>query len=299
MEKQRRSGLRVVIIVLAVLLGVSLVALAGTIIYGHYARSLRTDTVPNSVTAEIITENPVKLAGASDEWDVVSSVRSGSTKLALYKNHAAAETPFHVSNMFPGDQETKEYNIEVSYRGTLTVHYHADIRPGYEKLAEVLKCKIIVNGAELYDGLMRDMPTSADYQISSRGRTTEELIYDITVYLDTSVGNPYQDQKLVADFRWWVEVEEDDGGGNRPGKDEETEVPSASSSEPSSEPSSESPSESVPESEPAVDPDEDGELISPPATGDTISFALLIALVSLIFVLFLVCKRKREAADEE
>lgn len=295
MEKQRRSGLRIVIIVLAVLLGVSLVALAGTTIYGHYARSLRIDTVPNSVTAEIVTENPVKLAGASDEWDVVSSVRSGSTKLALYKNHAAAETPFHVTNMFPGDQETKKYNIEVSYRGTLTVHYRADIRPGYETLAEVLKCKIIVNGAELYDGLMRDMPASVDYQISSRGRTTEELIYDITVYLDTSVGNPYQNQKLVADFRWWVEVEEDDGGGKRPDKDEETEVPST----PSSEPSSELPSESVPESEPSVDPDEDGELISPPATGDTISFALLIALVSLIFVLFLVWKRKKEAADEE
>ena len=57
----------------------------------------------------------------------------------------------------------------------------------------------------MYDGLMRDMPESVSYQLASRERTTDELYYEITAYLDTSVGNDYQNKDLVADFRWWVE----------------------------------------------------------------------------------------------
>ena len=50
------------------------------------------------------------------------------------------------------------------------------------------------------------MPTAIRYQLPvGAGTTTAELYYKITVYLDTSVGNEYQNTRLVSDFRWWVE----------------------------------------------------------------------------------------------
>ena len=65
-------------------------------------------------------------------------------------------------NMFPGDSVSKDFNIQVSHQKAITLYYHADIRPGYEVLAEVLHIKIELpeKGETLYNGLMRDMPNS-------------------------------------------------------------------------------------------------------------------------------------------
>ena len=97
--------------------------------------------------------------------------------------------------------------MRVSYCNEVTVHYRAFVRPGYEKLAEVMKVRIrLLNTGEImYDGLMRDMPESVKYKLVSPKKDTVELYYEITAYLDTSVGNEYQNKELIADFKWWVE----------------------------------------------------------------------------------------------
>ena len=137
----------------------------------------------------------------------VQSVTSSdkATSLYLYKYQEDDSTPFKVTNMFPGDKETINYYVKVAHQKSVTVKFHADIRAGYEKLAEVLKVKIIYQNDILYDGLMRDMPASIDFRLSGSGNN--ELKYEIAVYLDTSVGNEYQKLMLIADFRWWVEGE--------------------------------------------------------------------------------------------
>ena len=105
--------------------------------------------------------------------------------------------------MFPGDAEAKTFRVEVSRKASVTVHFRADVQPGYEKLAEVLKARVVLSGGEvLYDGLMRDMPQSVDTALTGSG--TDVLTYEITASLDTSVTNEYQNRDLVADFRWWV-----------------------------------------------------------------------------------------------
>lgn len=119
--------------------------------------------------------------------------------------------------MFPGDREERIYHVRVSYSGTVTVHFRADVRPGYEKLAEVLQCEVYLKstGEILYDGLMKNMgstPGHLDYPLTASSRDTANLEYVIAVYLDTSVGNDYQDKTLIADFRWWVEERGSDPG---------------------------------------------------------------------------------------
>lgn len=145
---------------------------------------------------------------------VVDEAKGKKVTLQIYRNHAEDSTPFNCPNMLPGDSETGSYYLKVSHKGSITVHFHADIRDGYEKLAEVLKCKITLrDGTELYDGLMRDMPESINHELSQSGRKTSEIIYDITVYLDTSIGNEYMSKELYADFRWWVEEDAGDDSG--------------------------------------------------------------------------------------
>ena len=143
------------------------------------------------------------------------------TTAKLSSNDTGSLIPFSVENMFPGDSKTQDFVIEVSHSEAVTLYYHADIRPGYDILAEVLQMKVELpdKGMTLYDGLMRDMPNSLEYGLAANETS---LTYRITVYLDTSVGNiteldtdgkRYMYQELVADFRWWYLEDDDDGDG--------------------------------------------------------------------------------------
>ena len=233
---EQKKKIKIIIIVLAVLLGISLAALGGTLIYNKIANATpATVTVPdNLITADedttkpdssdsqapdssdtekpdgSYTKTPDSSAAASfsavPTQSTTAEVKKAAT-IELYNNQPEENTPFQVENMFPGDSETKYFRVRVSYHDKITVHYKATVRPGYEKLAEVLKVRVnlLSTGETMYDGLMRDMPESLTHKLASQKSTTDELYYEITAYLDTSVGNEYQNNDLIADFKWWVE----------------------------------------------------------------------------------------------
>ena len=225
---EQKKKIKIIIIVLACLLGLSLLALGGTVIYNKIANNTpATVTVPdNLITPDEDTSNPdssdTEKPDSSDTQTPSSSADASSSAVSaqnttaetkkaatieLYNKQAEENTPFQVGNMFPGDSETKYFRVRVSYHDKITVHYKATVRPGYEKLAEVLKVRVrlLTTGEMLYDGLMRDMPESLTHKLASKKSTTDELYYEITAYLDTSVGNDYQNKDLIADFKWWVE----------------------------------------------------------------------------------------------
>jgi len=193
------------IVILCILLAITLAALAFVHFWGKNASGVAPDNYILPQTERSSGHLPSGLY-ASPLRTVISSSRAKETVLSIYKNHAEDSTPFNSPNLFPGDSESKKYLVEVSHRGTVTVRFRADIRAGYDKLAEVLMCRVEVAGeGALYDGLMRDMPESLNCRISSVFKKTTDLVYTVTVYLETSVGNEYMDRELVADFRWWVE----------------------------------------------------------------------------------------------
>ena len=233
---KQKKKIKIVIIILAILLGLSLLALGGTLIYNKIANATpATVTVPdNLITPDEDTTKPdnsdsqapdssdTEKPDSSDTQTPNSSAATSSSAvpmqsttaevkkaatIELYNKHPEENTPFQVGNMFPGDSETKYFRVRVSYHDTITVHYKATVRPGYEKLAEVLKVRIrlLSAGETMYDGLMRDMPESLAHKLASKKSATDELYYEITAYLDTSVGNDYQNKDLIADFKWWVE----------------------------------------------------------------------------------------------
>lgn len=255
----------------------------------------------------------------------VSAVANNNI-LSLYKNKPEDNTPFNVVNMFPGDYITQNYQVRVSYNGTIKVYFTADVRSGYEKLAEVLKCKVVMPDKNkiLYDGLMKDMPDLE--QSISAVNATEDLKYEISVYLDTSVGNDYQDKQLIADFKWWAYTSDEGhpGGGITvvpgrpvsPPKDNESPVtpPDDGEDKPVTPPEEDNPQDQPPnvpqppqgEGEEIV-PDDDqrptGELIDPPDTGDFANPVLWIILICIsLFVIFLLIflnKKKSETNKEK
>lgn len=225
---EQKKKIKIVIIVLAILLGLSLLVLGGTLIYNKIANTApATVTVPdNLITPDDDTTKPdngdsqapdsSETQTPSSSADTSSAVQptqstSVETKKAatieLYNKQPEENTAFAVGNMFPGDSETKYFRVQVSYHDKITVHYKATVRPGYEKLAEVLKVRVnlLSTGETMYDGGIADMPESLTHKLASQKSTTDELYYEITAYLDTSVGNDYQNKDLIADFKWWVE----------------------------------------------------------------------------------------------
>lgn len=237
MEQKKKT--KIIIIVLAVLLGVSLLALGGTLIRSKIPSNTQsTVIVPDNLITpdeEINKSDSIEFDGkASDSSNAkksdglklqllssstdtsliavnlaqnTTSEKKNAETIELYNKHPEDNTTFNVGNMFPGDSETKYFRVQVSYSGTVTVHYKATVRKGYEKLAEALKVKVklLTTGETMYDGLMRDMPESLTHKTASEKSTTDELEYEITAYLDTSVGNEYQNKDLIADFCWWIE----------------------------------------------------------------------------------------------
>ena len=233
---EQKKKIKVIIIVLAVLLGLSLLALGGTLVYNKIANTTpATVTVPdNLITPDVDTSNfdnsesqapdssntekpdssetqtPSSSTDTSSSAVPTQSTTAETKKAAtieLYNKQPEENTAFAVGNMFPGDANTKYFRVRVSYHDKITVHYKATVRSGYEKLAEVLKVRVnlLSTGETMYDGLMRDMPESLTHKLASKKSATDELYYEITAYLDTSVGNDYQNKDLIADFKWWVE----------------------------------------------------------------------------------------------
>ncbi len=143
------------------------------------------------------------------------SVSASADVLSLYKNKDTDNSRFYVQGMLPGDVETEDYCVRVSYNGTITVHFKADnIQTNSElyPLTDVLKCKVSIDGDAVYEGWLRDMQ-DVSHTITGVNRT-QNLDYEVIVRLDTSVGNEYQAKTLTADFVWWVELDDDDDGGS-------------------------------------------------------------------------------------
>lgn len=217
-EVKKKKTVKVLIIILSVLLAISLTSLVGILIFKRFAPSKPASVTvsDNLITHEKedpnISSAPESPQGGGEGSETVSQTPSdvsGSGRKALYLHSRVTgdNKPFKVTNMFPGDSETEYYCVRVSHKGDVVLRFRADVRPGYEKLAKALCCRITLadSGEALYDGPMQDMPNSITHALNTEKSTISEVNYEITAYLDTSVGNEYQNLSLIADFNWWVE----------------------------------------------------------------------------------------------
>ena len=143
---------------------------------------------------------------------------------------------FTLDKMFPGDVEYRDYILNISHEEDIDIMFEVDILETPETsedsknpLTDVLKLKVEILGEEepLYNGLMKDMPAACTYTLPAN--KDDEVTYRLTVSLDTSVNDNYQNKTLKADFRWWYMLKSGDGTGDGSGS-----IPGSSSGRPGS-----------------------------------------------------------------
>jgi len=317
MASNKERKLKIAIIVLSVLLAISLAMLVYLLRYlerispatvqdniittGYNHTTPRQQTVPtiSRRTTELLmsAKDPVHADTEGRDWE-----SEDPEILKLFKGQDYDMTSFVVRNMFPGDALYKEYCVEVSHKGPVTVHFETQIRENTTDKApflnDVLECQIYINGELHYDGLMAGIPEFINknpnehlvYTTPDTARaTTTRIVYRIVASLDTKVGNPYQGKHLIADFEWWVneEAEETTPAPTKPQPDDDDDKPEETAAP--------KPTETTPPHESIGD----GELVKPPKTGDTTVWVAVSALAAGVFLIILLIGRRRKEEEHE
>lgn len=141
---------------------------------------------------------------------IIPAYAVGDT-IVLKRPDEGVNEAFTAENMFPGDEVSKDYVLNISHKENIDIMFQAKVLEGSEDLAEVLKLKVEVLGVkELYNKPIKEMPNSLTYTLPAN---QPSVTYRITVYLDTSVGNEFQNKTLRADFNWSYIPESTGGGG--------------------------------------------------------------------------------------
>lgn len=124
----------------------------------------------------------------------------------LYRGNASAAQAFALPNMLPGDTAEKEFTVNVSHRGKVTLYFSAGPDDVTAPLAGGLQLTVTCNNTQLYSGTFADVPAVLPVDVpGTAADTTDAMTYRVTVALPTSAGNEYQDLTMTADLNWWVD----------------------------------------------------------------------------------------------
>lgn len=123
--------------------------------------------------------------------------------ITLKNKDSEGELRFNIQNMFPGDSVSKTFTVKITDDKVEAVSFFADFGSGGVS-SDALKIRVRVDEAEtaLYDGAVAQMPARLRAEVKDG---VSEIKFDISVYLDTSVGNEYQKSTLSLAFHWWVD----------------------------------------------------------------------------------------------
>lgn len=134
--------------------------------------------------------------------------------IELYQGNAQANENFQCENMLPGDSVSKTFSVKVYHDKDITLHFNENITDEIKNLGDVLKFKVLdADTGEIICDSTFAQSNGVDYSktltANSQGQTVVNFIIEVSV--DTSVGNEFQAAALTADFKWYVNV--DDQGG--------------------------------------------------------------------------------------
>jgi len=191
------------------------------IIRGNGEESDEPDTPPDNPPDNPPVNPPVDEPDTPDEPDEPVEPEEKDPTAVLIELSAdgmdADKESMVVQEMYPGDVFTKYYCIKLTCEKTAKLRFYAlpDLTKEDLKLLEVLKIKATVwtpdsegkytKSSVIYDGLVKDVKSSVEADQSkyiSQDNGETNYFYELSVYLDTSVGNEYQHKSLTMDYIW-------------------------------------------------------------------------------------------------
>lgn len=170
-----------------------------------------------TVTPEATAAPETKLAQSekttqADPVDFAAPARTAhrapqkQATLELYRGNASAAQAFALPNMLPGDTAEKEFTVNVSHRGKVTLYFSAGPDDVAAPLAGGLQLTVTCNNTQLYSGTFADVPAVLPVDVpGTAADTTDAMTYRVTVALPTSAGNEYQNLTMTANLNWWVD----------------------------------------------------------------------------------------------
>ncbi len=117
------------------------------------------------------------------------------------------EWKMEVSGMLPGDSNTKYYEVKLKHEGGVVLCFRADVAKSTNQLENALNLKVENrdNGALMCEGKLADIAGRIYEESFVDGNSSDTVLtYKITVSMDTSAGNEYQNSSLTLDFNWWI-----------------------------------------------------------------------------------------------
>lgn len=211
MEQNKGSRiLKIVIIVLAVLLALSLIGL-GISLFRQGRGGESSATVTENVVGNV---DEIGASGGTDSPDQTGADESAAATpgqekpygVELSRRNEEENRPFAVTGMLPGDQAVQSYSVDVYHEKAVTVHFTCAIRQQTNRLGAVLTVRVEdAQGDLLYTGPLEELAQAGcDLSLPASPEGKDTLYYRITVTLPVTAGNAYADSDLTADWIWSV-----------------------------------------------------------------------------------------------
>ncbi len=236
-KKQSSGGIKIAIILLAVLLILSLAGLAARYLYlGFFSLRQETVTVPGNLigsqgSSQTAVSVPFFSEDGRSETAFFSAFDQQTPSVLPLTNHTQSSQnqaqavvlelsqkqfndnqPFQVRNMLPGDSVTGYFCVKAYHEKDITLYFDAEVTQETKSLGDVLRIKVthLDTGKVLCDAPFSEIDGQAFSEILTQNAQEESTAYyQVDVSLDTSVGNEYQAAMLEADFNWYVESEDE------------------------------------------------------------------------------------------
>ena len=204
-EASRQKKYIVAIVIVSVLLVIALTMLIIVLVRSSVGDSISPDNTVGKdiqVTCRDIGEGTVGKRSSLAVQPLLGTLFDffGKDKVTLsFLTGYDGEKEFSLTNMFPGDSESKEYIVTVKSKNAVGLLLDAEITSD-SLMSSVLNVDVKANGTTLYSGTLADME-QVSYELK-RGASSQEVTYQITVSLPTSVGNEYSGLSLTVNFLW-------------------------------------------------------------------------------------------------
>lgn len=118
------------------------------------------------------------------------------------------EWKMEISNMLPGDSNTKYYEVELKQKENILLCFRVDVTKSTNKLEKALFIKVENRASSkvVCDGQLENIAGQVFVEeIQKENNKDERQTYKITVSMDTSVGNEYQNSSLTMNFSWFLD----------------------------------------------------------------------------------------------
>lgn len=120
------------------------------------------------------------------------------------------EWKMEVSNMLPGDSNTKYYEVELKQEENIILCFRADVTNSTNQLEKALFIKVENRESSrvVCDGRLDTIAGQLfEDEILKENNKEQKQIYKITVSMDTSAGNEYSKSSLMMNFQWFLRDE--------------------------------------------------------------------------------------------